>query len=439
MRLMDQTPRAFALRTLLTGIITSVMVGVAMRIASARDGVSGGEARSFLTVAGTLEGVTGSASVTFSFRKGSAVVCSPTVSVTPDPRSAFSAQVPLDDSTSPCPATLFDGSDVTISAEVRNASDASVLSTVAATINPVPYARFANQYGAPDCPVGYRRLSGSGEPAQCRVRGVGIGPPVVCIGPDGADEVVRVGCGATAFWIDRYEASVWRRDPVEGYLGTEAEPSIPYGTAIADYPSTFPPNGQWTEPKYARSLPRVTPSRALTWFQADAACRLSGKRLAYGPEWLMAAQGTPDPPTLALGAGVEGRCITSGAARATGGRSPAVGTIGCESLWGAQDMIGNLREWTAEWDSAPGIGSSTGLLVFPWPDETYQSDGTTNVSGQSSNRPGGGETYTSGMPAAAQRGGGFDDGLRAGVFNFSVQDGPSRQTIGVGFRCVIPR
>ena len=39
----------------------------------------------------------------------------------------------------------------------------------------------------------------------------------------------------------------------------------------------------------------VRPATNITWFQAQAACRLAGKHLATDEEWLAAASGTPDP------------------------------------------------------------------------------------------------------------------------------------------------
>ncbi len=113
MRLMDQTPRAFALRTLLTGLVASVMVGVAVRIATAREGVIG-FARSFVTVAGTLTGpgmTPGSTvPVTFEFQRSEdggppTAVCAPVSIVAIQTEGTFSAQVDIGP---PCPDNLFD-------------------------------------------------------------------------------------------------------------------------------------------------------------------------------------------------------------------------------------------------------------------------------------------------------------------------------------------
>src|SRR5262249_43834089 len=48
---------------------------------------------------------------------------------------------------------------------------------------------------------------------------------------------------------------------------------------------------------YALSIPGVKPTACITWFQANQACLLSGKRLLTNREWQGAATGTPDPGT----------------------------------------------------------------------------------------------------------------------------------------------
>src|SRR5262249_53409405 len=46
---------------------------------------------------------------------------------------------------------------------------------------------------------------------------------------------------------------------------------------------------------YAVSVPGVLPTACTTWFRAEQACALSGKRLPTNQEWQRAAAGTPDP------------------------------------------------------------------------------------------------------------------------------------------------
>src|SRR5262249_16884910 len=49
----------------------------------------------------------------------------------------------------------------------------------------------------PDCPIGY-------------IRDLSVPNIVLC--KQGVDEVVKVGRKGSAFWIDRYEASVWDKE-----------------------------------------------------------------------------------------------------------------------------------------------------------------------------------------------------------------------------------
>ena len=86
-----------------------------------------------------------------------------------------------------------------------------------------------------------------------------------------------------------------------------------YGTASDDYPATFPDNGQRVPgfvDLYAVSKTGVLPSANLTWFQAQQACRASGKRLPSDEEWLAAASGTNDP---GANSGAGGACVTNAA------------------------------------------------------------------------------------------------------------------------------
>jgi formylglycine-generating enzyme required for sulfatase activity len=84
---------------------------------------------------------------------------------------------------------------------------------------------------------------------------------------------------------------------------------------------------------YAVSIPGVTPSRNLTWFQAAAAARNAGKRLPSNAEWQAAALGTPDGFPCNVG----------------GSDAVPTGTVGCVSDVGAFDMVGNLYEFVADW------------------------------------------------------------------------------------------
>lgn len=350
-----------------------------------------------LSYAGTLRQngapLTTPQTLIFIFKKNDAVFCqSPDVVVSPDSSGQFVAAIPL----SNCPSSLFDGAEVKI--DVAVGGDVAI---AAQPITPVPSAKFAEQFGFPDCPVGYAR-----EPA--------ITSYVVC--RLGADEVVRVGTKHSAFWIDRYEASVWDQPDGSGKIYGPSDP----------YP--LPQNGQLTDfPRaYAVSKVGVLPSVSITWFQADVACRASGKRLPSNAEWAYAASGTHD---FGDTAGEGNTCRNLGGLGLTGGGSA------CTSVWGAQDMIGNVAEWIAEWYAAPPM-SKDGLPVVsdPW-GTGYNGDLTTNVASFA----GAVADWTQGLPAGVLRGGGYAEGTGGGVFSMNLSVAPNNSYPNAGFRCVIPR
>ena len=89
------------------------------------------------------------------------------------------------------------------------------------------------------------------------------------------------------------------------------------------------------------SIPGVQPSACITWFQANQACLLSGKRLLTNGEWQGAAAGTPDPGTD--NGTTDCNIAAAGHPVNTGSRSS------CKSAWGVFDMVGNVDEWVADW------------------------------------------------------------------------------------------
>jgi hypothetical protein len=155
--------------------------------------------------------------------------------------------------------------------------------------------------------------------------------------------------------VDTYEASVWqvpaaRTDVVQQIKNgtitraalldagaTQVREASAAGCDFTEYGPTFPLDGNYTEPRYAVSLPGVLPSNCVTARQATAACGLSGKRLLSLSEWRHAAIGTPFP---AEDDGVATCVLHAPAPLATGSRAACVSTIG------AFDMLGNLYEWT---------------------------------------------------------------------------------------------
>ena len=170
--------------------------------------------------------------------------------------------------------------------------------------------------------TGFRRYLIVCSTAVCLAAAVPAGAELKCP-PDS----VLVGDAC----IDLYEASVWQLPGcppnsikarchtivtmVQAGTATLAELTMNGATQLApasscrgpsDYGENFPDTGNWTpvagfDPPapgvFALSIPGVQPSACITWFQANQACRLSGKRLARNDEWQAAAQGTPVPGT----------------------------------------------------------------------------------------------------------------------------------------------
>jgi formylglycine-generating enzyme required for sulfatase activity len=117
-----------------------------------------------------------------------------------------------------------------------------------------------------------------------------------------------------------------------------------------------------------------------------------------------------------------------------------VGTS-CKSEWGAEDMIGNLSEWTSDWGTSPG-DLSVPIAVTPWPNSggdvgLYGADATFNI--QSTVYGAFGDTGTMGLPAALNRGGHWDMGTQAGLFMIGADTAPSNGNAYIGLRCVIFR
>ena len=145
--------------------------------------------------------------------------------------------------------------------------------------------------------------------------------------------MVKVG----SYWVDRYEASLvdaktWSSGQCSG-SGTQYASS---GGANPkdDYPSTFPDSGNWSTRVYACSVAGKTPSRMMTWFQAQQACLLSGKTLCTYAQWQGAAAGTYDAGKYNGSGG--GSCHTGGSApRKTGSAGKVPGaSASCISQWG---------------------------------------------------------------------------------------------------------
>jgi hypothetical protein len=361
---------------------------------------AGGAARSPLVFSGNLSRdgtpLTGTQTLQFTFEKPGGATCSSgDLSVTPDSKGNFAVDVPLTD----CPDDLFHAIGVTMDVAVNG--NAVVQDRA---LGAVPYALHAEHVAFADCPLGY-------------VRDTSATNIVACL--KNADAMVLVGEGASAFWIDRYEASIWQYADGSGSQ---------YGIGTP-YPASFPANGQASPQNalYALSKAGVRPSLGATWFQATRACRAAGKRLPNGEEWLAAAAGTADP---GLSAGENGTCVTW----ADDVRTTGDGTA-CVSFWGAEDMIGSAFEWTSEWaGGGTPIGSDAGPVGVKglWP-AGYNGDATFAFGVL------GFPDYV-GLPVVIGRGGAFFDGEGAGIFSLGANLPPvvSDSSAG-GFRCVIMR
>src|SRR5262245_44234179 len=227
---------------------------------------------------------------------------------------------------------------------------------------------------------------------------------------------VSVGTGC----IDKFEASIWETtdriliSKIRNGTVTKAElraGAIQHGVVGDDYGLGCPNTGAGCIHFYAVSIKGVKPSAYMTWFQAAAAARNSNKRLPTNAEWQVAALGTPDP-------GVDNEttsCNVNGLPSTdpvpTGSRS------NCVSAVGAFAMVGNLREWVADW-----VPKSAGCA-----DWQGFSDDEQCLSG----------VNTFGAPGALLRGGDYQSGPFAGVFSINGgmephSDGAAR----IGFRAI---
>jgi formylglycine-generating enzyme required for sulfatase activity len=243
--------------------------------------------------------------------------------------------------------------------------------------------------------------------------------------------MVKVG----DFWIDRYESAVVSADYFNGGRCDGAGTIYGGATAVDDYPSTFPDNGQFTAPVYACSVSGEVPSRWVTWFQAQQACLLAGKRLCSNEEWQAAVAGTNDPGAFGSAGGA---CHTIGGdARATGraGATPG-GSTSFIGRWGAEDLIGNLWEWVGDWQPSGRTWQTQDLgLVNGWPQgySADNSDRTWSVNGRTLADDDIG--YVDGLPSAMLRGGSWGHGADCGAFAVNMDSAPSRTRVNFGSRC----
>jgi formylglycine-generating enzyme required for sulfatase activity len=225
--------------------------------------------------------------------------------------------------------------------------------------------------------------------------------------------------------MDKYEASAWRvPDPAGANKGLvkkiragkatvvdlAAGGATQLGAASDNYAPCVDSGQNCANDVYAVSLPQVTPSAYLTWFQAQVACKNAAKRLPSNAEWQAAVVGTPDPGP------------DNGTTDCNTGSTLAVALTGsrssCVSADGAFDMVGNLYEWTADWVPHSTTCGTWSAGVSPTGDVQC-------LVGAA----------TTGEPSALLRGGIFNSGTPAGPLTVTGNYEPSDSLFFIGFRC----
>jgi hypothetical protein len=248
-------------------------------------------------------------------------------------------------------------------------ADAAAVSLNVTAVNPLgPGFLLLAPAGSPPPLVSTLNYDAGETVANAAVAPLGPGGLTVIAGVSGTDLILDVNgyysvcppsmvrSGATC--LDKYEASVWETtDPAliaKIRAGTvtlaelQAAGAVQRGTATSDYGSDCPTDFPVCANLYAVSVPGVTPSRFLSWVQASAIARNTGRRLPTNAEWQAAALRTPELPP----------CVVSLAG--PGLTAPGVtGTAGCVSTVGAFDMVGNVDEWVAD------LGPQTVLCPNP--------------------------------------------------------------------------
>jgi formylglycine-generating enzyme required for sulfatase activity len=269
------------------------------------------------------------------------------------------------------------------------------------------------------------------------------------------DEMVPVG----NYCVDKYEASVWSDRAATGTAYFTDGTSGDYNYASNAAPN-FNRDGTFTStPKYyAVSKAGVMPSRGITWFQAVQTCAASGKELIPDSIWQMAAAGTVDPGASSGTGGTSGgsatdavaaKCntsanggsgnwtISSGGARYTNRAGATLkGATACISQWGAQDMVGNLWEWT-NYQGQAGVKTGTAFAQGEAgsPLMLGKDDKTWNLNGSAYGYNGTTYAWLNNAPAAAVRGGVWHNGVDGGVFALILYNAPSNSHWAFGFRC----
>jgi iron(II)-dependent oxidoreductase len=104
--------------------------------------------------------------------------------------------------------------------------------------------------------------------------------------------------------------------------------------------------GTWSRLRFGRreDLPGSEPVQHVGWFEADAFARWAGARLPTEPEWEAAAEGAP--------------VAAANLGRRRWAPSPVGSRPATASRWGAEQMLGDVWEWTSSTFAAyPGFRS----------------------------------------------------------------------------------
>jgi formylglycine-generating enzyme required for sulfatase activity len=144
----------------------------------------------------------------------------------------------------------------------------------------------------------------------------------------GVDELPRHRVTLPAYYIDRYEV-------------TNAQ----YARFIEATGSTYLP-APWRERDALRQEPNH-PVSDTDWYDADTYCRWAGKRLPTEAEWEKAARG-PDGAAYPWG-GVFSRDHANTLEAGLGWSRPVGSYPAGASVYGVEDLIGNVWEWTSSW------------------------------------------------------------------------------------------
>jgi iron(II)-dependent oxidoreductase len=119
--------------------------------------------------------------------------------------------------------------------------------------------------------------------------------------------------------------------------------------------------GSWSVRRYGRSLPLVPdePVQHVCWYEADAYARWAGKRLPSEAEWEKAASWTPEGLKRRFPWGDEPATDElANLGQRHFGPAPAGAYPRGAGPWGAEQMVGDVWEWTSsDFTAYPGFVS----------------------------------------------------------------------------------